>query len=148
VSRRPLGSGCVKRHSGRDSWLAVITLADGRRKSRTRPTREAAEEAVADLIAEYAGQLGYMYSYPRPWRFGRRESPRHGISPGKRWLVLERDGFRCVYCGATAAHARLVIDHRVPVAAGGTDDIDNLATACEPCNLGKGSQPDPTGRWT
>ena len=32
----------------------------------------------------------------------------------------------------------LHVDHVVPVAAGGTTSEDNLLTACEECNLGKG----------
>lgn len=66
---------------------------------------------------------------------------RAGVTKGVRFRVLERDGFRCVYCGATPEDDPLVIDHVQPVADGGTDDIDNLATACEPCNLGKAGRP-------
>ena len=29
------------------------------------------------------------------------------------------------------------VDHIVPVSKGGTNDLDNLVTACEQCNLGK-----------
>jgi 5-methylcytosine-specific restriction endonuclease McrA len=32
----------------------------------------------------------------------------------------------------------LEIDHRVPKAAGGTDDESNLVTSCRDCNRGKG----------
>jgi len=35
----------------------------------------------------------------------------------------------------------LVIDHIVPVASGGSDDQENLATACEECNFGKSDRP-------
>lgn len=54
-----------------------------------------------------------------------------------RFQVLNRDGFTCQYCGAKAPDAKLVIDHIVPVAAGGTAMLANLRTACEPCNQGK-----------
>jgi 5-methylcytosine-specific restriction endonuclease McrA len=40
-----------------------------------------------------------------------------------RGFVLRRDGFRCVYCGATAN----LVDHVVPLAAGGS--------AFDPANL-------------
>lgn len=55
-----------------------------------------------------------------------------------RFAILERDDFTCQYCGATAPSVPLEVDHRIPVAAGGTDDWDNLVTACWPCNRGKG----------
>lgn len=55
-----------------------------------------------------------------------------------RWVTLERDNFTCQYCGASAPDVVLWIDHRVPVSEGGTDDPNNLVTACIACNLGKG----------
>ncbi len=62
------------------------------------------------------------------------------LSPKLRFQVFSRDGYRCIYCGATGAEAALHIDHKVSVAEGGTDEIENLATACDRCNLGKGAQ--------
>lgn len=59
-----------------------------------------------------------------------------------RWFVLQRDNFTCVYCGASAVRAsqRLVVDHIIPRSRGGGDRPDNLATCCNACNAGKGSQ--------
>jgi hypothetical protein len=55
-----------------------------------------------------------------------------------RIAVLERDGYRCAYCGASAADGvRLHVDHFIPRHLGGWDGTDNLLTACEACNLGK-----------
>lgn len=63
---------------------------------------------------------------------------RKSISKRLRFAVLERDGFRCRYCGADPADgAKLHIDHRLPVSKGGQNDFDNLVTACADCNLGK-----------
>ncbi|MFJ6561989.1 HNH endonuclease [Streptomyces sp. NPDC091412] len=56
-----------------------------------------------------------------------------------RFEVLRRDGFRCRYCGVTAADAELTVDHVTPIALGGADALDNLVTACGPCNNGKTS---------
>ncbi len=62
---------------------------------------------------------------------------------GTAWLamrasVFERDGFACTYCGD--ADGPLHCDHVVPVSRGGTNDIDNLATACFRCNCSKGAK--------
>lgn len=57
-----------------------------------------------------------------------------------RFDVLERDGFTCQYCGAKAPDAQLEVDHIVPVVRGGTNDPDNLRTACVGCNRGKGDK--------
>lgn len=64
------------------------------------------------------------------------KNPR-AISKKLRFEVFKRDGFRCVYCGAGTPDVLLVVDHIDPVAKGGTRDLMNLATACEPCNAGK-----------
>lgn len=64
------------------------------------------------------------------------------VSKALRFQVMRRDGFRCQYCGATAADgASLVVDHVLPVALGGQDSADNLTTSCASCNSGKGSMP-------
>jgi 5-methylcytosine-specific restriction endonuclease McrA len=55
-----------------------------------------------------------------------------------RFEILERDGFRCRYCGRSVAQgATLQIDHIVPRSKDGQDNIDNYITACSDCNLGK-----------
>jgi hypothetical protein len=60
------------------------------------------------------------------------------IPQGVRFDVLRRDEFTCQYCGRTSPSVILEIDHVVPVASGGTDNQENLITACFDCNRGKG----------
>ena len=57
--------------------------------------------------------------------------------PGLKRLVWDRDNWTCVDCGG---HTDLSVDHKIPVAAGGTNDIDNLQTMCRPCNSRKGAK--------
>lgn len=65
---------------------------------------------------------------------------RQGISVKTRFLVLRRDNFTCCLCGGTAKDGmRLEIDHKKPVARGGTSHEDNLWTLCFECNRGKGT---------
>lgn len=59
------------------------------------------------------------------------------IALGLRFDVLNRDQFRCTYCGATGTSGTLRVDHIVPVSKGGKSTMANLTTACEPCNAGK-----------
>jgi RNase P/RNase MRP subunit POP5 len=66
---------------------------------------------------------------------------RKPLSKRTRFEVFKRDGFRCVYCGATPNEGALHADHVTPVAGGGTDDVANLVTACASCNLGKSDVP-------
>lgn len=62
---------------------------------------------------------------------------RKAISKRKRFEVFKRDAFTCQYCGAHPPSAILHVDHIHPVSKGGGNDIDNLITACQPCNSGK-----------
>jgi hypothetical protein len=57
-----------------------------------------------------------------------------------RFEVFKRDYFTCQYCGAQPPAVVLVIDHVTPVAGGGLTTADNLVTACEACNQGKGAR--------
>lgn len=55
-----------------------------------------------------------------------------------RFLVLQRDGFRCRYCGRGPDDGTVLqVDHVFPRAHGGTDSMENLVTACRECNIGK-----------
>jgi len=60
------------------------------------------------------------------------------IRPKLRFKILQRDKFKCTYCGLSKDEVPLHIDHIVPVSKGGTNDEANLRTACQPCNIGKG----------
>ena len=60
------------------------------------------------------------------------------VSKGVRFAVFHRDNFTCRYCGRQPPAVILECDHVIPVARGGSNDEDNLATACFDCNRGKG----------
>lgn len=65
------------------------------------------------------------------------------VGPRLRAMILERDGGKCVLCGAKPSKANAVelhIHHVVPIAAGGRSIEENLATLCQPCNLGAGAR--------
>lgn len=67
---------------------------------------------------------------------------RKKISASLRWQVFARDNFTCRYCGVQAGKDGVEIhaDHIISVADGGDDSIDNLLTACQQCNGGKGAR--------
>lgn len=62
---------------------------------------------------------------------------RKGLSKKVRFEVFKRDSFTCQYCGAKAPDTILHVDHINPVSKGGDNEIINLVTSCESCNLGK-----------
>ena len=64
----------------------------------------------------------------------------------RRWwgVVLERDEYACVQCGASGAQARLVPDHIIPLCQGGETSVDNIRALCWRCNSRK-AHGDKTG---
>ena len=55
--------------------------------------------------------------------------------------ILSRDNYTCQYCGRSPRKEDdviLEIDHILPKAKGGSDDLNNLITSCSFCNQGKG----------
>ena len=75
------------------------------------------------------------------WRANKRASTSISEPIGwlkKRFVIFERDGFKCRYCGRAAeTGVVLEIDHVKPRSFGGSDDMENLVTACHECNMGK-----------
>ena len=73
-------------------------------------------------------------------------SAAHNNRPGRESLskrlgkiarqIKARDGFACVYCGATAESSgrALHLDHLTPRSHGGADVASNLVVACHSCN--------------
>jgi predicted phage replisome organizer len=55
-----------------------------------------------------------------------------------RRVVLERDNYTCVYCGA--GDKPLEADHVLPRSRGGLDLVGNLVCACITCNRSKGDK--------
>ena len=64
-----------------------------------------------------------------------KPTKREHIPKAVRDAVFKRDNYRCVKCGSTR---NLEIDHKVSLANGGTNHIDNLQTHCQDCNRRKG----------
>jgi len=54
-----------------------------------------------------------------------------------RFLIFKRDNFTCQYCGRKVPDVILQIDHIHPKSKGGKNLLDNYATACRECNIGK-----------
>jgi transposase len=64
---------------------------------------------------------------------------RKELSPRARYLILQRDNFRCCACGRSPKEHGVVlhVDHVIAVANGGGNDPANLQTLCADCNQGK-----------
>ena len=107
---------------------AVRSLEHLRREMRAR--KPASKNASVD-----AGKFKRFYR-SRAWRAARYA-----------FLKTQPRPLRCKCCGATAAHARLVVDHIVPIKKdwGRRLGQANLQLLCDDCNLAKAS--DDSTDW-
>jgi len=63
------------------------------------------------------------------------------VMPAMRWQVFQRDKWKCVSCGRSAANDVILhVDHIVPRSKGGKHDLDNYQTLCHICNIGKSNK--------
>lgn len=113
--------------------------ADKREAERRRKEQEAK--------ARRAEQLRRQRQKEKEREERERQKPEHDrfvaeqrrlMTDSLRYDVMQRDGFRCQLCGATAADGyKLHVDHIIPVSKGGKTEMGNLRTLCERCNMGK-----------
>jgi hypothetical protein len=64
-----------------------------------------------------------------------RDRPSGPVWEQLRAATFRRDDFTCQYCGDQGG--KLECDHIVPVSRGGSNDPENLTTACFDCNRSK-----------
>ena len=105
--------------NGSMAWDAIV------RTPTTAPERTDGGEPVAPELAVV----------------GRKRDARR-ISVSKlRGELVERDGLRCHGCGWVPNHADyLQVDHNQPRSLEGSDEMDNLALLCDPCNRKKSNK--------
>ncbi|MDF0552292.1 HNH endonuclease [Kamptonema sp. UHCC 0994] len=70
------------------------------------------------------------------------KTPRIPIPPEVKKYVFDRNKYQCQSCGKTFLETQLTIDHIIPLARGGTNDISNLHTLCFTCNQKKSDKLD------
>jgi 5-methylcytosine-specific restriction endonuclease McrA len=70
------------------------------------------------------------------------KTPRIPIPTEVRKYVFQRNQYQCQSCGKTYKETQLTIDHIIPLAQGGSNDISNLHTLCSTCNQRKSDKLD------
>ena len=110
-------------------------------------TKLISEQALKEIIkgAELTLQLYKKYNVVpeavnrEMWNINNQTAKsRITISAELRRKIYEKYDGKCYYCGKDVDDA-YQIDHRIPVARGGTNDDDNLVLACAHCNESKNS---------
>ena len=75
-------------------------------------------------------------------RFTGKTRVRRGSIPKKmRNEIFQRDSFICQFCQEKFDATELTIDHLVPLALGGLDEMTNYVTCCRGCNGRKADMP-------
>lgn len=125
---------------------AMLDVFDGTparmpRRRRQSPIVTPAPESPAEAEAERAVMRHLQRERPLMLTVG-PASPkarrRVGFTKSQRFAIFKRDHYRCQICGSYASDdLTLEVDHKIPVAKGGTNEPENLWTLCFDCNRGK-----------
>ena len=107
------------------------------------------QEEILNLIDRMKNKRGDFYLDEEIWQAICRVE-RGRVSNKMRFAIYERDGHRCVKCGAR--NVPLEIDHIFPVSKGGKSNFDNLQTLCHNCNVRKSNiveqgAVNPNAKW-
>lgn len=95
----------------------------------------------------YEGRRGYSFSgeAKEAWeKFGNKSI--WFIRPRKenqyietKQKLLERDGSRCFFCGIGVDPMDITVEHLLPIADGGNNNMKNLCLSCQACNTAVGN---------
>lgn len=92
-----------------------------------------------EMFVEYMDAGNTEHSATKIKKIKPRKTPRH-VNSRLRFLVMQRDNFKCGMCGSSPAYnpeVKLEIDHIKPWVKGGETIPANLQTLCSICNNGK-----------
>lgn len=102
---------------------------------------ECDESCVESILREMQGRViqdGRLIEWDRYKARSDTYRPSAEVWMQIRARIFERDNYTCIYCGSHGV--ALECDHVVPVAQGGSNDDENLVTACRACNRAKGAR--------
>ena len=100
------------------------------------------EQEIATLV-EFCQQRLSAYIDQRGDGIWGHRGLSDGYVPGSvRYEVLKRAKHRCELCGAHEDQAALHVDHIVPRAKGGSDELSNFQALCVTCNTNKRDRDD------
>ncbi|MBB4636088.1 HNH endonuclease [Longimicrobium terrae] len=104
-----------------------------------RRTRELRTHFLIEVVHRRGSGKRAEATYKLVGRRPAKGGARRQLSAKTEATVFEAYGYRCAMCGRSPKEDRvkLVIDHKIPVDWGGTDDIDNLQALCSEHNHGK-----------
>lgn len=108
------------------------------RTSKKREIYEMSREEILQRNADYARENRSVINAIANRRRTRIAGSGGSFSAEEWESLLDSYKHRCACCDQSGL--RLTADHIVPVAKGGTSDIDNIQPLCQPCNSRKGTK--------
>ena len=152
-----LGTYCKKCNSAkRKQWRELNrSKANSQALEYAKANKDKRRRWVATFKSKNKDQIkaeSSAYRKKNPWQHTQTEAKRRAI---KRASIVESDltavkqiyknarselVIACEYCGLETTARNRHVDHKVPLARGGSHTSDNLAIACDKCNLRKGAK--------
>lgn len=75
---------------------------------------------------------------PKAEKSDSRKRDRKKYSERERKMIYAKADGRCELCGQEISYKKMTLDHIVPLAMGGADELENLQCTCRTCNEFKG----------
>lgn len=116
----------------------VEPIKDGRKIIGYRLNVESLSDDEQTELKQLCDERLNQYLDKRGGSIWQHRSIADGYVPGSvRYQVLKRAKYRCELCGAHEDQIALHVDHIIPRAKGGSDDISNFQALCLTCNTNK-----------
>jgi len=112
----------------------IVGVADKLLASKAPPEAYPLGISLTELAAAVRGP-GNAAKWKPPDVLQIRSQSRWKMPGEVRNQILERDGYKCWYCGEDGD----TVDHWIPLCRGGTNALVNLVCACSSCNELKGN---------
>lgn len=140
-----VGAKRPRKFSNDELLSMLVGLADYLGKTPSKRDCDAHLEVTSTTYTHHFGNYnravemaGLAPNKPLPRDF---DDERKQVRLSLRFTVLERDKFKCVYCGGAPKDGYVLhVDHVIPRSAGGETVLGNLVTACFVCNEGKSAR--------
>lgn len=94
---------------------------------------------ASKIILLASSKLKGYYVVDRKKIFNKSKIKRKRFSVGVRKMIYDNADGYCKLCGRKIIYDDMTIDHIIPLAMNGTNDIENLQCSCRFCNSAKAS---------
>jgi 5-methylcytosine-specific restriction endonuclease McrA len=139
-------------------------LSDGKKQTALDKARQR-ESHIRDLLSQMPNLASKIIEdiTPEIWMgslktYMKKDRYHDNLTDLRRWkkyeylracIVYAREDYKCHYCDAKDSDigVRFSVDHLIPLAKGGTEDLDNLVCCCDIDNRAKLNNPEQFEKW-